>query len=166
MLLNLPPSSHPFSPFAAVCKTKSIVSETNSFPFQRQSGDRLRILVVDSYPDICDLFTLVLEEIGAEVVVANSCAKALVHIQENPPDVLISEVFLPDENGLTLVRKAKALVAQNKQTILTLAVTSYADKKEQEEICSAGFQRCLSKPVDVYRLVEVVVEMIQEQEGS
>ncbi|NJR40137.1 MAG: response regulator [Leptolyngbyaceae cyanobacterium CSU_1_4] len=137
-----------------------------AFSAQRQFCDRLRILVVDNYPDICELFALVLEEIGAEVVTANSCAKALTHIQANPPDVLISEIFLPDENGLTLIRKARDLTTQASHSMLAIAVTSYTEKQEQEEICAAGFQKCLSKRVDVYKLVEVVISLITERDES
>lgn len=132
-------------------------------PSKFRADDRLRILVVDSYPDICDLFTLVLEETGAEVITANSCEQALAHIREKFPHVLISEIFLPGEDGLTLVRKARELVAQNEKSMLAIAVTSYAEKQEQMEICSAGFQRCLTKPVDVYELVEIVIEMTKRK---
>lgn len=164
MLLDLQPD-HPFSSFASIfCKIESVVPETN-IPL-RQSPNRLRILVVDNYPDICELFALVLEETGAEVITANSCAQALNYIQEKPPDILISEVFLPDENGLTLVRKAKQLAAQLDHSISAIAVTSYVDKQDQVEICSAGFERCLSKPVDVYKLVEEVVALVEERESS
>jgi CheY-like chemotaxis protein len=166
VLLNLQPDC-PLNAFASiVSKTNFVVPEINSFALQRQSFNRLRILIVDNYPDICELFALVLEEIGAEVITATSCAKALTHIQEKPPDVLISEIFLPDENGLTLIRKARNLTAEATQAMLAIAVTSYTGKQEQAEICSAGFQKCLSKPVDVYKLVEVVVDMIEERDNS
>lgn len=142
------------------------MSETNRFPSQRLLFNRLRVLVVDNCPDICELFALVLEDIGAEVTTTNTCAKALTYIKENPPDLIISEIFLPRENGFMLIRKARELASQANYPLLAIAVTSYTEPQEQLEICLAGFQRCLSKPVDIYKLVETVVDLVDQQRSS
>jgi CheY-like chemotaxis protein len=166
MLLNLQPN-YPLSSVTSIFHQIGFVgSETNRFPSQRYFFNRLRVLIVDNYPDICELFALVLEEIGAEVTTANTCAKALTYIKENPPDLIISEIFLPNENGLTLIRQARELADKVDHPILAIAVTSYTEPQEQLEICSAGFQRCLSKPVDVYDLVETVVDLVEQQKSN
>jgi two-component system, OmpR family, response regulator len=143
-------------------KAKVAVSETNDFRSQHQPLSSSRILVVDSHVDTCHLFSLVLEEAGANVVVANSCEEALIHIQEKSPNLLISEIDLPGENGLTLIRKARELMAQVGQPILALAVTSHTENEEKLEICAAGFQGYLSKPVDIYEFVEVVTDLVEQ----
>jgi CheY-like chemotaxis protein len=147
-------------------KAKAIVTEATPLHFYHQTLSNSRILVVDSHTDTCDLFTLVLEEAGAEVVVANSCEQALVQIQKNFPDILISEIALPGESGLTLIRKTRELMAEVGQVPFALAVTSYVGRGEQLEISSAGFHRYLSKPVDIYELVDVVTELIKQKQNS
>jgi CheY-like chemotaxis protein len=147
-------------------EAKAVVAEVTPLNFYCQTLNNSRILVVDSHTDTCDLFALVLEEAGAEVVIANSCEKALIQIQKNPPDILISEIALPGESGLTLVRKARELMADVGQVPFALAVTSYVGRGEQLEISSAGFHKYLSKPVDIYELVDVVNELINQKRNS
>jgi two-component system, OmpR family, response regulator len=147
-------------------KAKAVVTEATPLNFYRQTLNNSRILVVDGHTDTCDLFALVLEEAGAEVVVANSCREALMQIQKNPPDILISEIALPDESGFTLIRKTGELMAEAGQIPLALAVTSYVESVDKLEISSAGFQRCLSKPVDIYELVNVVTELVMQKQNS
>lgn len=166
MLLS-PEQSQSLNTFTSTSyKAANIVSEAAQFYSYRHSLNSSRILVVDNHIDTCDLFSLVLEEAGAEVVTATSCEKALLQIQKNPPDILIIEIQLPDESGLTLIRKARELMGKVGQTPFALAVTSYTESKEQLEIYSAGFHRCLSKPVDIYELVDVVAELIKQKQNS
>jgi CheY-like chemotaxis protein len=165
VLINVP-LNYQFGCFTPIFrKIESVVTETNNLP-SRHFFNHLRILVVDNYPDICELFSLVLEEVGAKVTTANTCENALTHIKANPPDVIISEIFLPNENGLTLIRKARELADKTNHPLLAIAVTSYTEEREQLEICSAGFQKCLSKPVDVYELVEAVVDLVEKQNNG
>jgi CheY-like chemotaxis protein len=166
MLLGLQPHQAIDSFPSMFSKVKAVVLEVTPLHLYRQTLNNSRILVVDSHTDTCDLFTLVLEEAGAEVVVANSCEEALMQIQKNPPDILISEIALPDESGLTLIRETRELMAEAGQIPLALAVTSYVETVDQLEISSAGFQRYLSKPVDIYELVAVVTELITQKQNS
>ncbi len=166
MLLN-PEQDQSSRSFTSVFpKARTVVSEAIYLHFNHQSLSNCRILVVDNHIDTCDLFALVLEEAGAEVAIAASCEKALTQIQKNPPDIIISEIELPGESGLTLVRKVRELMAELGQMPLALAVTSYVEREDQSEISSAGFHRYLSKPVDIYELVDVVSELLEQKQNN
>jgi CheY-like chemotaxis protein len=143
--------------------TKDITATANDLIMQRQVLGSSKILVVDGDPDTCHLFTLVLEETGAEVTIARSCSEALHHIEQEAPDIIISEIALPDETGFSFVHKAKDLMTLMGHKILALAVTIYAQDEDRQAICASGFQGYLSKPVDIYELVDVTADMIRHK---
>jgi two-component system, OmpR family, response regulator len=142
---------------------KSATPKASDLPPQILSLDHTKILVVDGDPDTCHLFTLVLEETGAEVTIAKSCNEALIHIQNETPDILISEIALPDESGFTLVHKAREWMSLMGHHLLAMAVTIYAQDEDRAAICSGGFQGYLAKPVDIYELVDAIADMVRQK---
>ena len=119
----------------------------------------LRILVVDDEPDTRDLIQEVLKECGADVITSNSAAEALTAIEEHHPDILISDLGMPDEDGYSLISKIRALPAEQGGLIPAAALTAYARAEDRMRVLRSGFQFHLPKPVDSAELVTVVASL-------
>ena len=119
----------------------------------------LRVLVVDDEPDTRELIHEVLKECGAEVITSPSVAEALVALEQHKPDVLISDLGMPDEDGYSLITKIRALPSERGGDIPAAALTAYARAEDRMRVLRAGFQFHLPKPVDSAELVTVVASL-------
>jgi CheY-like chemotaxis protein len=119
----------------------------------------LKVLVVDDEPDTRELIQEVLRECGSEVITSNSAAEALVAIEEHHPDILISDLGMPDEDGYSLISKIRALPAEQGGQIPAAALTAYARAEDRMRVLRSGFQFHLPKPVDSAELVTVVASL-------
>jgi CheY-like chemotaxis protein len=116
----------------------------------------LQILVVDDDTDTRNFLTTVLEQHGAKVTAVASVSKALEALQNLMPDVLVSDIGMPGEDGYGLIRKVRALEAERGGKIPAIALTAYASDEERMRSLSAGFQMHLPKPVEPAELIAVV----------
>ena len=119
----------------------------------------LRILVVDDEPDTRELIEEVLKECGAEVITSPSAAEALVALEKHKPDVLVSDLGMPDEDGYSLITKVRALPSERGGDIPAAALTAYARSEDRMRVLRSGFQFHLPKPVDSAELVTVVASL-------
>jgi signal transduction histidine kinase/CheY-like chemotaxis protein len=119
----------------------------------------LRILVVDDEPDTRELIHEVLKECGAEVITSPSVAEALVALEQHKPDILISDLGMPDEDGYSLITKVRALPSERGGDIPAAALTAYARSEDRMRVLRSGFQFHLPKPVDSAELVTVVASL-------
>ena len=119
----------------------------------------LRILVVDDEPDTRELIQEVLQECGADVITSPSAADALIAIEQHQPDILISDLGMPDEDGYSLISKIRALPAEQGGLIPAAALTAYARAEDRMRVLRSGFQFHLPKPVDSAELVTVVASL-------
>jgi CheY-like chemotaxis protein len=112
-------------------------------PFQGlPSLQGIRVLVVDDEADTRELICEVLKECGSEVIMSRSVAEALEALEQHKPDILISDLGMPDEDGYSLISKIRALPAEDRMRVLR-----------------SGFQFHLPKPVDSAELVTVVASL-------
>jgi PAS domain S-box-containing protein len=123
----------------------------------------VRVLVVDDEPDARALLRRLLEECDAVVSTAASAAEALAALQSNPPDVLVSDIGMPDEDGFTLIRRVRALPAEQGGRTPAIALTAYARAEDRVKAVVAGFQHHLSKPVEPMELIAVVASLIDRR---
>jgi signal transduction histidine kinase/ActR/RegA family two-component response regulator len=119
----------------------------------------LNVLVVDDEVDTRELIREVLRECGAEVITCASVAEALVALEEHKPDVLISDLGMPDEDGYGLIAKIRALPPERGGDIPAAALTAYARAEDRMRVLRSGFQFHLPKPVDSAELVTVVASL-------
>jgi PAS domain S-box-containing protein len=119
----------------------------------------LRVLVVDDDEAALDLLTAVLARQGASVCAVRSAAEGFEALQGFAPDVLLSDVEMPEEDGYTLLQRVRALPAERGGTIPAVALTAYARIEDRMRALVAGFQLHLSKPVDPAELVAVVASL-------
>ena len=122
--------------------------------------DGIRIVVVDDQRDERQLLSTILGHRGARVRAAESVEGALQLIQEWPPDLVISDVAMPDDDGYVLVRRLRGL-AGPLRGIPAIALTAHARAADRERALAAGFQGYLSKPIEPSRLVDAVVERLR-----
>ena len=120
----------------------------------------LRVLVVDDEKDTRELLTLVLEQCDAVVTTAAGAGEALARLESDRFDVLVSDVGMPDEDGLSMIRRIRQLPADRGGRLPALALTAYARGEDRAQALRAGFNIHLAKPVDPSELVLVIAAMI------
>ena len=119
----------------------------------------LHILVVDDNADTLELVSLQLHLYGAEVVTASSAAEAFQLLIHDPPDVLVSDIQMPGEDGYSFLRRVRAQSAEHGGETPALAFTGYTSLYDQVKSRAAGFQAQLAKPVDPEDLVAAVASL-------
>jgi PAS domain S-box-containing protein len=123
------------------------------------SLEGLTVLVVDDEADTRELIREVLKECGSEVILSRSAAEALEAIEKYKPDILISDLGMPDEDGYSLITKIRALPPERGGHIPAAALTAYARAEDRMRVLRSGFQFHLPKPVDSAELVTVVASL-------
>jgi len=120
----------------------------------------LKVLVVDDEVDTRELFRVGISQCGAEVVTAGSAQEALEAIEAERPDLLVSDIGMPGEDGYELIRKVRALPAGRGGKIPAIALTAYARTEDRLRALRAGYQMHVSKPVELSELVAVMASLI------
>jgi len=139
-------------------------NDNDNIPIDNSELHGLWVLVVDDEPDARDLVTTVLEERGAKVTAVASAKEAFEVIAKGTaggkPDILISDIGMPEEDGYTLIRKVRALGPEQGGRIPALALTAYARAQERERAIAAGFHIHIAKPVVPEELVAIVASLV------
>jgi signal transduction histidine kinase/chemotaxis methyl-accepting protein methylase/chemotaxis response regulator CheB len=115
--------------------------------------ERLRVLVVEDDPGTRDALTEMLGNCGAEVRSVDSAEHAMTTFDEFAPDVLVSDVAMPDEDGYHLLARIRARGAEHGGDVPAIALTGLATRDDSQRAIAAGFQLHLAKPVDTDRLI-------------
>jgi PAS domain S-box-containing protein len=123
--------------------------------------DGLRVLVVDDERDTRDLLMAGLGQYGAEVIAAGSAAEAFDAIQERVPDVLISDIGMPEEDGYDLIRRLRTFPLAAGGKVPAVALTAYARVEDRLQALRAGYQMHVTKPVELAELVTVIASLVQ-----
>ena len=120
----------------------------------------LRVLVVDDSADTLDLIALILEQYKAQVRTATSVDEALQAIAQVKPDVLISDIGMPDQDGYSLIHQVRILEGDGGKQIPAVALTAFAGEEDRTLILNSGFQMHIPKPVEPTELVAIVANMV------
>jgi CheY-like chemotaxis protein len=116
----------------------------------------LNVLLVDDDSDTLTLMATALKRRQANVTAVSSAGEAIQAITRKRPDVLVSDIAMPDEDGYGLIKKIRALENGVAENIPAVAITAYAKEEDRERALSAGFQIYLAKPVELTELISVV----------
>ena len=119
----------------------------------------LRVLVVDDETDAREMVNATLTQSGAEVRESSSVAEALEVIEEWHPDVLMSDIGMPDEDGYALIRKVRSLSQERGGGTPAAALTAYAREEDRKLALAAGFHVHLSKPVARGELITTIADL-------
>ena len=117
----------------------------------------VRISIVDDDDDACNLLRFSLEMSGAEVRTSSSVDEAMRSLSEWLPDLLLTDINMPGEDGYSLIRKLRAMKPEQGSEIPAIALTALARTEDSEQALSAGFQMHIPKPVDIDELAEAIV---------
>ena len=115
-----------------------------------------RILVVEDHADARDLVVAVLEDAGALVISTSTARDAIRRAREKQPDMLITDLGLPEEDGYTLLAEFRKICSD----VPAVALTAYARASDRDRALAAGFQRHSIKPVDPKQFVELVASLL------
>lgn len=120
----------------------------------------LKILVVDDDQDTRDLLEWVLRRVGAEVVAVSSARTAMEALEKDRPHIIVSDIAMPEEDGLSLMRRIRALPRERGGRIPAVALTAHSMVQDRLQSLRAGFQSHVPKPVVPEELVEVVTSIV------
>jgi len=142
---------------ASAVDGSAAVAEAVAEPPEAPSVERgtlagIYALLVEDDPDGCDLMQMMLRRFGAEVTAVSTQAAALESVRERRPDVLVSDIGLPDGDGFQLLKR----VRESNQDLPAVAVTAYASRQDVAKALAAGFQAHVSKPVEPAQLSAAV----------
>jgi signal transduction histidine kinase/ActR/RegA family two-component response regulator len=121
--------------------------------------DGLRVLVVDDEGDALDVVSEVLRSQGAEVHVAASAHEALETFGALRPDLVVSDLGMPEMDGLSFIRKIRALPSDQGGRTPAVALTAYARAEDAQRAFAAGFQMHVAKPVEPAQLTAVIANL-------
>jgi two-component system CheB/CheR fusion protein len=121
--------------------------------------DGLRVLVVDDEARIREMLREMLGCCGAAVTAVASVSEALRMMPEVRPDVLLSDLSMPERDGYALIRAVRALAPERGGRVPAVAVSGDTDGGTRQRAQTAGFDQYLAKPVDLQRLVATIGEM-------
>ncbi|GEP40946.1 PAS domain-containing protein [Brevifollis gellanilyticus] len=121
------------------------------------------VVVVDDEADAVAFVQRLLTAAGARVRIACSATDALTLIQTKSPDVLVSDIGMPVEDGYSLMRKVRALPSAAGGKLAAIALTAYARSIDRVKALDAGFQMHISKPVDPSELIASVAALVRAQ---
>ena len=116
----------------------------------------MRIVIVDDEPDARELVREILTRAGAGVEAAASVSEAMEMIQRLQPDVLVSDIAMPGEDGFELIRKLRNLPPESGGATPAIALTAYAREDDRRHMLSCGFQAHVAKPVEPSELLGVL----------
>ncbi|MDQ2642520.1 MAG: response regulator [Myxococcota bacterium] len=119
----------------------------------------LRVLVVDDDEDSREFLSCALTERGATVVSASGAAEALRELESFRPDVLVSDIAMPEADGYSLMRQVRALPPELGGAVPAVALTAHARKDAWEHARAAGFQLLEAKPVDLDHLTAAIASL-------
>jgi PAS domain S-box-containing protein len=119
-----------------------------------------RILLVDDDADARDMLGLVLRQQGARVSEAASAEDAVAAFRAEVPDVLVSDIGLPDTDGYGLIRQLRALRVPHAQETVAVALTGWARSEDRSAALEAGYQAHVVKPIDPRELVALLARLV------
>ena len=121
----------------------------------------IRILIVDDERDAREMLKAGLERFGAVVSVVASAREALDILILGIPDVLVSDIGMPVQDGYDLIRTIRGLPAEMGRDVPAIALTGYVRVEERMRALSAGYQMFVPKPVEVLELVTIIASLLE-----
>ena len=122
----------------------------------------LRVLLVDDQPDTLEMLKVALEQqCRAEVRISADVVTALEVFQQWKPDVLVSDIAMPGEDGYALIAKVRALEQQSGKRTPAIALTAYVRVEDRGRVLQVGYDRFLSKPVEPSELFAALASLVE-----
>jgi PAS domain S-box-containing protein len=126
----------------------------------------LTVLLVDDEQDAREALRLILQQNGMVVTTAASAREAFELVERLQPDILLSDIAMPGEDGLSLIRRVRTLPLDRGGQIPAIALSAYAAAEDRGRALLAGFQRHIPKPVDPAQLLTAIATMTRKGGGQ
>src|SRR5687767_2949195 len=126
---------------------------------ESRSLDGLRVLLVDDEPEAREIISTVIGRTGAEVKACISASDALSKLAEWRPDVILSDIAMPDEDGYSFIGKVRSLPRDQGGDIPAAALSAYARDEDRMQALAAGYQMHIAKPIGASQLVTMVAKL-------
>ena len=124
-----------------------------------RSLDGLRVLLVDDEPEARQIISTVITRTGAEVRACTSASEALAKLAEWRPDVILSDIAMPDEDGYSFINKVRSLPREKGGETPAAALTAYARDVDRRQALAAGYQMHIAKPIGAGQLVSMIARL-------
>jgi PAS domain S-box-containing protein len=142
---------HPAGPSASTPRAPSLLN--------------VSVVVVDDEEDARVLIAKMLTKAGAKVRTGSCAAEAIDAVRSEPPDVLVSDIGMPDEDGFSLIRAIRKLPGEQGGAVPAIALTAYTRTEDRIRVIAEGFQMHLAKPADAVELVTMVASLAKKTPG-
>jgi PAS domain S-box-containing protein len=140
------------------------VERRRSLSGEKVRLDGVHVLLVEDDEDSRKLLGTMLKRHGAEVTSAASAADAFRLFNERKPDVLVSDIGMPEEDGYELVSKIRALPSDQGGLVPAIALTGYATRKDREHSLAVGYHRHMAKPIEQDDLIAAIANLLGRKE--
>ena len=147
----------------AVASMAAASRESGSFDMIG-SLDGLSVVLVDDDDDARELMVTVLEGYGVHVTACSTAAEAFEAVRRERPQILLSDIGMPGENGYDLIRRVRRLPADDGGQVTAIALTGFARSEDGAEAMRAGFQLHLAKPIDPAHLLAIIHQLIADEQ--
>jgi PAS domain S-box-containing protein len=128
--------------------------------------EHVRVLVVDDDTETREVMAVALGLQGALVTTAPSVAEAVAAVERDWPDVLLSDIGMPGEDGYDLIRKVRGLEAERGRHIAAIALTAYAAAEDRRRVLEAGYEAHLAKPVPAATVAPLIAGLLRPDARS
>jgi PAS domain S-box-containing protein len=142
------------------------LSDDSNGASQRPDLSGLRILVVDDQADACEVVGRLLQQCNASVIVAADAQEAMRQITADPPDLIVSDIAMPREDGYSLIRRIRKLPPNRGGAVPAVALTAYARNEDRTRALLAGYQSHLAKPVVPMELIANIAALTQRTRAA
>ena len=128
--------------------------------------DGVSVLLVDDHPVVREVIARLLEVHGARVTAVPGAPESFEAFRREIPDVLLSNIVMPGEDGYDLIRTVRALPADRGGLTPAVALTGLSTPADRARALQAGFQAHVAKPVDASRLVTIVTNLAARRQAG
>ena len=133
------------------------------FPKEQEAIEGLSVIVVDDVVDSRELVEMYLKSCNAKVVTLDRAKDVLKLIENFRPDLIVSDIYMPEENGYWLIDRLNSINQQSKNRIKTIALTAAAREKDREKLMKAGYDGYLAKPFILEDLSTLITKLISQK---
>jgi len=148
--------------FPLIAERAEAIAITQSGEMNALDGhslDGLRVLLVDDEAEAREILSTVITRTGAEVKTCKSAGEALSKLVEWKPDVILSDIAMPDEDGYSFIHKVRALPREKGGETPAAALTAYARDVDRRQALDAGYQMHIAKPIGAGQLVTMIARL-------
>lgn len=146
--------------FPLLTERADTVSHSGELPSPEVlSLEGLRVLLVDDEPEAREIISTVIGRTGAEVKACISAGEALIKLTEWRPDVILSDIAMPEEDGYSFINKVRSLPREKGGETPAAALSAYARDEDRRQALAAGFQMHIAKPIGASQLVTMVAKL-------